>query len=488
MDWRSVLVALLLLYFIPYGLGSYVMLARLGPLYRAARDGELLLALGALAALLWLQRKAPEDWRPRPHHGALLAYVAVLFANCARPDHPDPTTLLGALQLSVVPFVAYGLGAVLVRQPGGSRAVLWGLALAGVLMALPALLEFVLELDSMPPWVDRRFEITTTRATGFLANPIILASVYQMLLCWALGVWLTCRPRSPRFVALGLLVLVLLAVLYISYTRAGWLAFWFASFLFFAVQKPRRPLLLLPSVLLLLTVAAAPTGRMRLATVAEMRHVSNATRLDRWQRCLTYIARRPFVGHGLGRTCGVAPNQNELPGAFFAHNYLLQLWVELGLAGLVPFVAFWVLLLRRVRAGGTGVLRTAGMTALAGFFAHSMVIGHIEYPPVGMLVGLTVALLDGPLPDEGADGPAARPAVVLAPAVGLMVVLTVLQMRVDIFQYRLEQAYELRREGRRAEAAAVLDELAAWDRRCLEDEHDLARRWADGLRGAPPLQ
>ncbi len=477
---RSFLVALLVVYFIAYGLGSYVMLARLPSFYGFARDGELILALAALLLLLYKRRQEPGSYDPKKHHWALLAYVAVLFLNCLRSEPISGHVLLGALQLSLTPFLAYAIGAILVRQPGGARTLLWALAGATVLMSIPAFIENGLGLVSMALWVDARFEDTLTRATGFLANPIILASVYQMALVWALGVLLLLKRWSSSWWAVIFLCVLLLCILYISYTRAGWLAFWFSILVFWYFHKPKRHILLGFAGLLLLIILIAPTGRVRLATMAEMRHRSNATRIDRWYRCAQYIWARPIVGHGLGRTCGVAPNQNGVKGAFYAHNYLLQLWVELGLVGLLPFVLFWFFYLRHIFRTECRTLRLAGCAALAGFAAHAMVIGHIEYPPVAMMVGMTLALLDGTLPDEPKDMKGQYSPLLLAtPAIMLMIVLAALQTRVAFFQYGLQEAYQLKKSGQIRLARNKLNSLLEWNRQCLEEEHDLAKNWRD---------
>ena len=299
---RAVLVALLVFYFVAFGLGSYVLLARLPSLYGLLRDLELILFVFALGLLFYMRRKEPGKYEPERHHWALLAYVAVLLLNCLRPEPIAQEVLLGALQLSLVPFVAYGLGTILVRLPGGSRSLLWALLLATTLMAIPALVENGLGLVSMALWVDSRFEDTMTRATGFLANPIILAAVYQMSLVWALGLLIVVKERSKAFWGLLCWALLLLLVLYISYTRAGWLAFWVSTFLFWYFHEPRKKIIAIFAFLLLFIILLAPTGRVRLATMAEMRHRSNATRIDRWIRCAQFIYRRPLIGHGLGRT------------------------------------------------------------------------------------------------------------------------------------------------------------------------------------------
>ena len=479
---RALLVALLVFYFIAFGLGSYVLLARLPSLYGLLRDFELVLAVFGLGLLLYLRRKEPGKYESQKHHWALLTYVAILFLNCFRSEPVASEVLLGAMQLSLVPFVAYGLGAILVRLPGGSRTLLWGLLFATALMAIPALVENGLGLVSMALWVDSRFEDTMTRATGFLANPIILAAVYQMSLIWALGMLIVVKERTPAYWALFAWCLLLLLVLYISYTRAGWLAFWVSTSLFWYFHKPRRRIIAIFGLFLLLIILLAPTGRVRLATMAEMRHRSNATRIDRWLRCAQFIYERPLIGHGLGRTCGVAPNQNRVKGSFFAHNYLLQLWVELGLVGLVPFLLFWYFFIRHVLQKGKSTLRLAGLTALAGFGAHSMVIGHIEYPPVAMMVALTMALVEGPLPDEDEElRSSISPFKLALPALLMMILLTALQIRVGLFQHGLQRVYELRKAGKIEKARSGLKELLAWDERCLVEEHDLARGWQKQL-------
>ena len=472
----SLLVLLFLLQLIAYGFGSYVMLERVPILYSTARDLELLLLLVVLIYLLWGLRKRPAEFVPQSHHWALLLYALVLLGNCFRPEPIEQKVLLGALQLSLIPFVYYALSAVLIRLPAGMNALLLSLAFASVVLAIPAFAENLLGLVSMERCVDFRFEDTMTRATGFLANPIILGSVYQILLLWVLGFYLqfSSNPKKSK-IALILLVMMLFVV-YISYTRAAWLALGFSCILLYFWVKPRRKLIIFIPLLLFFIVISSPTGRMRFTTMAEMKHRSNATRLECWSRCFEYILERPLVGHGLGRSCGVAPNQNEVENSFYAHNYLLQLWVELGLLGLISFLLFLCLYVRNVMRREMTMLRKAGLAALSGFALHSMVIGHIEYPPVAVVLGISLALLDSPLKPETLDSKQHKVVPKVVPAIAILVFLAVLQMRVAFFQYYMQRALVWKQEGRHAAAVKELKALKQWNSTFLEGEYELAKR------------
>lgn len=474
---RTLLQAVLVAHLIVFGLGTYVVFARVPELEALGGNLELL-GLGACLVALLLRVRSGSPLRPEAHHVALGVYLGVLVLGLVVGPGAGEETTLAAFGLYTAPFVAYALGALVVGLPDGASMLLRTLAVALVLMALPALLEAVWGLRSNVAWVDPRFEDTSTRVTGILANPIILASVFQMGLGWMSG-WLAVEgagrgERVLRWALVGLSVLLL----FLSYTRAGWAAAVVGCFVAWWLAGRRRTVVLAPALLLVALVVLSPGGRDRVGSTASLQHRSTATRLDRWSRALHQSLERPLVGRGLGTTCGVAPNNAGLPGAYYAHAYLMQVQVELGLVGLVPFVAFWVLAIRSFLGRGRGGLRIGGVAALAGLGVHSLVIGHLEYRPVAVLVGLTLALLDAPLPGEGGEGAAGaggwrRRVLVAAPGLVGLAFLCVLQVRVDCFQRELERAMDDARGGRVAQARERLAALRSWSPRFLEAEHRL---------------
>jgi O-antigen ligase len=118
--------------------------------------------------------------------------------------------------------------------------------------------------------------------------------------------------------------------------------------------------------------------------------LSGGVRLTIDRDCFHMLAKRPFLGWGLGTFPVVYPEFRSFYTTFFvnqAHNDYLQLLVETGLAGFS--IAAWFLVLVFRRAAGklknwtetaSGALTVAALLGCVGILVHSLLDFNLQIP------------------------------------------------------------------------------------------------------------
>jgi len=485
MTLRTIVAALVLFHLLGVGLGSFVLHQRFPGLEAASQDLELVLILLACIALLYENRKkAPLQFSL--HHWAALAFVCLLVVHLLlAPDGRRGAALTG-LFVTGTPFIAFALALWVLHLVSDDRAVLEGFPVIVAIVALPALMEWWMGLSSMPLWVDARVDVPLSRSTGFLANPIVLAGCLQLLCSWLAIALLRGRRVSGLGTWLAALIVSIVAAwaIFVSFTRASWGAVAVACIGSWLLTGRRRHLVLVPLITLLVLIAVFPAGRGRAITLTSTQHHSNVTRVERWMRCISLWSEAPLFGHGLGRYCGIAANNSKQVDAFYAHNYMLHLAVELGLFGVLIYGIFWGGLVWAVlwRGPPHDLVGRAVIAGFAGFWLHAMFVGHMEYRPVAMLVGIGLALADraSRVSKSSPSSPAVathrgRVIILWAPAVLALFGLLWVQVEIDSFQWHVEQALVDQHAGRAEIAKERLEGLILDDRNWLEPERQLAR-------------
>jgi putative inorganic carbon (HCO3(-)) transporter len=407
-------------------------------------------------ALLFPGRFWVAEWQP--------ALVLLLFLFW--PLRLLLTHSLGAPRLLVLPSAAL-LGAValsLLRSP--APAASWeaaGYLLLGVAAALalvnwppvrrqPSWVAWLLlglggALASLGPLLlgaaPQKFRLGSLipasgglgGALGETVNPNVLggALVIPALLSLALAVGPRWSRRPWRLVC-GIFGLSLLLVLLLTQCRGAYLGAATGVLLLLLLRWPRLGWVALPAVLVVALLGASGTGLSLVfdamgggtGTGAAQDGVSG--RLQIWQFALHLFAQRPWQGAGLGLFAAMqTPVAGSTP-APHAHDLLLQVGMDLGLPGLLAYLALlggviamlWNLLRRREsyerlstrerqqrpgdwpqRIAATSVYRTrlhwtlalGAAAALSGMLVHGLVDAALWGNKVAFLPWLLFALV-----------------------------------------------------------------------------------------------
>ena len=190
------------------------------------------------------------------------------------------------------------------------------------------------------------------------ANPNDLALMINLLIPFAAALMVTSRRLLPRLVACGALLLGIAGVI-VTFSRAGFLTLAAMGLVGLLALGRRRPLALLVAVVVLAVASTMlPQGYFeRLSTITNIESDTTGSAQGRWNDALVAMevaARNPITGVGLDQNV-LALNQERGATWREVHNVYLQYAVDLGLPGLVLFLALFVSLFRtagRVRRAG----------------------------------------------------------------------------------------------------------------------------------------
>jgi putative inorganic carbon (hco3(-)) transporter len=314
---------------------------------------RLLIAVAlAVAAARYVSLPEPRPRMLGPVHG-LLALTALLAIGSALwvGTLGEPASYFGLLdRLGLIPFVMFA-AAPLIFVGSRERAVLLGaLVVTGAYLGLTALFEAIpVKSLVLPSYIrDETIGIHQNRARG----PFLEAAAMGMALC-ACGVaaamattaW---RARAARLAAVTVTALCAMGILF-TLTRSTWIgAAAGAAAAMLVTRRGRRaflPVAVAAAVLIVASIALIPGLGQR----AGERKQDQATIWDRENlttAAVNMIDARPLLGFGWGtfqrKSADYFRQSDGIPMTASdngVHNYFLALAVDLGIIGVLCWVA-----------------------------------------------------------------------------------------------------------------------------------------------------
>jgi putative inorganic carbon (HCO3(-)) transporter len=306
-----------------------------------------------IAALFWplrrlsfgcLGRRTPLDWGI----GLLILMLAVTLWATPLPNTTFPQVMrLGTGILLFYTVVNWANDAVRLRL------LALGTALVGLVLAMIATVSvdwFVNKLAFIPSAVYSHF----TTLFNDTIHPNVMAGYLVILLPVAAAQLLFASGQLRKQLRLGLVMVTLfiLAILFLTKSRGAWMGF-AAAVLLLAALRWRRGWLFLPVFLLVAIGVLALLGSGpvldALATSGTVNGV--AGRVEIWSRAIYMIQDFSFTGIGMGTFGNLAdalyPFLLAAPGTIpHAHNLFLQVAVDLGIPGLIAWLAIFGLVAR----------------------------------------------------------------------------------------------------------------------------------------------
>ena len=346
----------------------------------------------------WLFRRSPGDWP------LLLLFIMTLVSLIVSP-------LPGQSLRAVVPLIG-GLIAyeLMARWPMTSSRLgwsWWGLILSGVLLSFLAPPGMLSPQHAafrwLPVWNYLRGRLPDTFNENVIAGTLVVLvpfAVARVLLGWRRGSWQGWPPIPPCtrgsiggwvgwWTASLLASLGMLLVLALASSRGAYLATFVSLSLLLGLSWPRA----WPALILLVAVAAIACGmllgwrQMASALLAGGAIKTMEQRAEIWSRALYIIQDFPLTGVGIGCFQPIVAHIYPLfllaqGTVSHAHNLYLQVAVDLGLPGLVAYLAILGLSFhlalrayRRFTLEGErhlGLLSAACLASLTGTCVHGL--------------------------------------------------------------------------------------------------------------------
>jgi putative inorganic carbon (HCO3(-)) transporter len=386
---------------------EWVLLLAAAPflLLPTLRETITLVMLGLLC-LLWLaQALRRQPWPQTPFNGVLLLFSVMLFVSVLITPTPDLT-----LPKATGAVLGLALFRLLARMSGrrGGTVCLGGLLLAGMgVWGLGLLdLNWPAKVPVLQAWLDHlpQHVARFPGAPGGGISPNQLAGALVLVLPAALAASLGGPRFENRWIIrlLGLGATVLWgATLFLTQSRGGWVGGAAGALVFLALwglsarNRWQRwagmgvpALVVLGGVVVFLflgfdRISERLYGATEGAVETAVGAISFRGRVEIWSRALYTLYDFPFAGRGLGTFRQAAPYVYPLllvspdKDIAHAHNVFLQMGVDLGLPGLIAYVALLVVAVRvgwqRIRRGGWGRWAALGVLAgLLGFHVYGL--------------------------------------------------------------------------------------------------------------------
>ena len=425
-------------------LGSALSQHPVGAVLRFAPSAVGLGLLAALWPVRWLARGRPTVRTPLDLPALLLLLtVPVTFFITRDP----PATWVAASRLLAGLALAYGL-ANWARSPAHLSLLALGLVGLALGLALYALVSVSRPFGSDMSFIPESVYDPVPLLVADTVNPNMMAGALVMALPFPLAMLTLASPaelpsvsgavpaaaawvlngRWFRRLWSGTAALLVVAVLVLTKSRGGWIAGAAAVYVLLLGRWPRLRWLLPVAPLGLGALAWRLGPRALLDALSSEGALSGwEGRAEIWSRAIYAVQDFPFTGTGAGtfdRVAGILyPFFLYGPDAQVnhAHNLLLQVAVDLGIPGLIAFLAILLLAFasalygahyyRRAGQRALDALAWACVASLAGMCVHGLVdattwtVGRGAFVPWAV-IGTAVALARRPGSDALPSPPA----------------------------------------------------------------------------------
>ena len=328
--------------------GEWIALLVLSPLFVFPPAGNPLLTLVLLLPLVWITKR-PLLPRTELNGSLLLLAIAVLTSLTASFDILYSAPKVLGVVFGIAVFFA------IVRSASDQASLdflVRAFSAAGGALAIVGLLgtdwiHKVVVLRSITARLPAVIRGVPGQAEGFQPNAIAGALVMFIPLQFALTV---SDPSRRRRVIHGALLAVTLVTLLLTQSRGGYLSLAVGCFAW-ALWHGRKSRIAAVAALLIAVVALVPlwhrVSPMIFGSVGAGVATDIDSRLELWSRAIAMISDFPLTGVGMNGFRRVMPVMYPAlltpaqVDVAHAHNHLLQVALDIGLPGLVAYLALW---------------------------------------------------------------------------------------------------------------------------------------------------
>ncbi len=377
-------------------LPTYLLRFSLGPLPTTALEILTLILL-----TIWLVQKHflhnqhlalpnSKGWRL-----ALLFFLACAFFAAAHA--PDVFTALGILKAYYLePAVILILTLSTFKKPADWTSAFIALAGSAVIVALLGLAQYLTGLGFPLAWLAEH-RVTSIfdfpNAVGLFLAPILAILIVVLVnpppAMGELGGGLNAKHK----LALAASITVIALTIILAKTEAALIAIPAALFITLLFSKASRTTKFVSTALALLALI----GALSIPLIKEkifLHDVSGTARTQMWHETLSMLRDHPLQGAGLsGFPSVITPYHDATYFEIFQypHNIFLNIWVELGLPGLLAFLIISYLTLKTLYHHRTNPMSLALLAAFFTILIHGLVDVPFFKNDLAMLTALLLS-------------------------------------------------------------------------------------------------
>lgn len=242
----------------------------------------------------------------------------------------------------------------LLRKRGWLVRCSVGCVISSVLVSLYGILQYFTGVEGKSEaWLDSEmFSTISERVTGTLENPNMLGEYLILIIPIAVGMLIGFEGlrRVPAFLCLGITGCCLI----MTWSRGAWIGLLFAAVVFLFLWHRRAVWMIFAGVAAIPFLQKFISADMiqRITSIGDMNDSSTAYRVYIWRATCNMLADHGLAGIGIGEGAWdkLYPQYTYLAveAAPHSHNLFLQIWLEMGIVGLVVFVLILFFLLQSV--------------------------------------------------------------------------------------------------------------------------------------------
>ena len=177
------------------------------------------------------------------------------------------------------------------------------------------------------------------RMRSSFGSPNDLAAFYLLALPLVFQMWLGEKKWSLKSAFFAVLTAVFSISLVLTFSRSAFLALC-AAFFIFMIGSGQKKIVWAGTALLFIFLGFSGILRENFVTSLNPRDITVGERLQTWCQSWEIIKEKPLLGHGANtyykEFAAHAPANQEYRG--YAHNFILQLWSDVGLVGVGLFL------------------------------------------------------------------------------------------------------------------------------------------------------
>lgn len=267
-------------------------------------------------------------------------------ASIAVTVSPDVFSALGIWKAYFIEPILVAVMMVTVLKKDDGPVILKTLALSAIVISALGIAQYLINFGIPVPWdIERRITsiFDYPNALGLFLAPVVAISAIKIFSIFRMGM----ARHAPTNTLIWILSFVFgVTAIILSKTEAALVAIPLALFLTFLISKNERARHTVPLLKLRVTLEALSVFFILVAFVPTIREkiflqdYSGQVRLSQWSETIELLKDHPFFGTGLnGYPALLAPYHDATLYEIFQypHNVFLNIWVELGLLGLIAF-------------------------------------------------------------------------------------------------------------------------------------------------------
>ena len=337
-----------------------------------------LIGITAVSFVLRLATRKDGEYIVTPFNMLIIAFLAM--AALSSLASVDPASSIKIFLVYLMFTLAFPLIVNTVKTRSSWNILLILFVLCGALVSLYGIYQNYAGTDTTQSWVDTQmFEDIKTRVYSTFDNPNVLGQYLILIIPVAFAMLVQNRGTGKKIIY-TLINIAMFACLMYTWSRGAWVGV-VLSLGFFVLLRDRRWLVLCVAGLLLMPSVLPANVLNRLTSIGNMKDSSTAYRVSVWVASFRIAKDYWMSGIGIGTAAfeKIYPSY-ALNGAGFAlhsHNFYIQWVVEMGVFGLLAFLAIILTAYKQIASikEKSSLIRTVTLAmagALLGFLFQGM--------------------------------------------------------------------------------------------------------------------